>query len=122
MATDTGPCDALVDREDVSDALDTAFDLLATERRRHALYCLREADGSMPLLELVDRVVEREADVPGDHRERVAVSLGQVHLPKLDDAGVIDFDAHEEFVAHRGDPVVDQFLEHAAEHERPADG
>ena len=121
MTTDTGPCDALVEREDVSDALDTAFDLLATERRRHALYCLREADDPIPLLELADRVAEREADAPGDQRERVAVSLGQVHLPKLDDAGVIDFDGHDQLVAHCGDPLVDRFLDHAAEHERPAD-
>ena len=121
MTTDTGPPDALVERDDVSNALDTTFDLLATERRRHALYCLREADDPILLLELADRVAEREADAPGDGRERVAVSLEQVHLPKLDDAGIIDFDGHGRLVAHRGDPLVDRFLDRAAEHERPAD-
>ena len=121
MTNDTGPCDAVVDRDDTSTALDTAFDLLATERRRHALYCLREADDPVPLLELADRIAEREADSPADDRERIAVSLGQVHLPKLADAGVVDFDSRDQYVAHRGDPVVDTFLDHAAEHERPAD-
>lgn len=121
MTNESGPCDSLVDRDDVSDALDTAFDLLATERRRHALYCLREANDPVPLLELADRVAERDSDAPADDRERIAVSLGQVHLPKLDDAGVIDFDSRDQYVAHLGDPVVDTFLEHAADHEHPAD-
>ena len=121
MTNDTGPCDAIVDRDEISDALDTAFDLLSTERRRHALYCLREANDPVPLLELADRIAEREAGSPPDDPERIAVSLGQVHLPKLDDAGVVDFDSHDQYVAHCGDPVVDTFLEHAAEHEGPAD-
>lgn len=121
MTNDTGPCDAVVDRDDVSNELDTAFDLLATERRRHALYCLRDADDPVPLLELADRVAEREAGSPADDRERIAVSLGQVHLPKLDDAGVVDFDSRDQYVAHCGDPIVDTFLDHAAEHERTPD-
>ncbi|NHN49782.1 hypothetical protein G9464_19620 [Halostella sp. JP-L12] len=120
MTNDTGPRNVLADRDDVSSALDAAFDLLATERRRNALYCLREADDPVPLLELADRVADREDESPSDARERVAISLGQVHLPKLDDAGVVDFDPQDRYVVHRGDPIVDRFLDHAAEHERPA--
>lgn len=120
MTNDTGPRNVLADRDDVSNALDAAFDLLATERRRNALYCLREADDPVPLLELADRVADREDEPPSDGRERVAISLSQVHLPKLDDAGVVDFDPQDRYVVHRGDPIVDRFLDHAAEHERPA--
>ncbi|ELY68128.1 hypothetical protein C489_09000 [Natrinema versiforme JCM 10478] len=44
--------------------------------------------------DLVDHVVTRapEADSTGPDRERVETELRHVHLPKLDDAGLVDYD------------------------------
>lgn len=79
-----------------TDALsrDTVFELLASGRRRAVLRRLDGDEGAVPLPELVAAVVAREASVEftPDQHERVAVSLEHVHLPKLDDAGVIEYD------------------------------
>lgn len=100
-------------------SLDTAFDLLSTERRRRTLYCLRDADEPLSVTELAARVAEREADtVDADHRQRVAIALGQVHLPKLDDAGVVRYDPDDSHVEHDGGPLVETVLDWAEQLER----
>lgn len=55
---------------------------------------LRELDGRaapVPLDELTAAVEDRTADA-GD-RTRIAISLHHTHLPMLDDAGLVDYDA-----------------------------
>ena len=103
----------------VSNSLDTAFELLARERRRKVLYCLRDSDGLLSLSELADRIAEREASKSaGDVYQEITISLSQVHLPKLEDAGVIDYDHAERRIEHQGDPFVDMLLARAARIER----
>lgn len=79
-----------------SDALsrDALFELLASERRRAVLRRLDDGEEPVPVPELVAAVVAREASVEftPDQHERVAVSLEHVHLPKLHDAGVVEYD------------------------------
>ncbi|WP_135822867.1 DUF7344 domain-containing protein [Halostella litorea] len=106
---------------DPSAALDAAFDLLSVERRRRALYRLRDRDDPMSLSDLADALVAEEsapAADPAERRERVAVSLGQVHLPKLADADVVDYSRSERRVEYEGDAFVEPFLDRAAELER----
>jgi len=103
---------------DPGSALDTAFDLLSVERRRRVLYCLRERDEPMSLSDLADAVVDAESGSQTDHRERVAISLDQVHLPKLADADVVDYSPSDRRVEYAGDAFVDPFLARAAELER----
>ena len=90
--------------------LNATFDLLSSRRRRYALYHLDAASVDVfDLDELVDAVVEWEratdsGDDDGDdaaHRRRVAVSLHHEHLPKLADAGVVDYDARSRTVRFR---------------------
>lgn len=76
---------------------DTIFDLLSSPRRRMALYYLRKHDGSATVTELAEEIASLEYDVPVDEltrqqRKRVYVSLYQTHVPKLADAGVVDYD------------------------------
>lgn len=75
-------------------SLDTVFELLASSRRRSALYVLYRSDGSVALSDLVAEVASMEEVAP----ERVATALHQVHLPKLADAGVVEYDAEDETV------------------------
>lgn len=75
--------------EDVS----TAFDLLRDARRRGVLYTLRR-NGRTSVEELSRRIAAWE---PNDGRtatdpETVETSLVHAHLPKLADAGVVEFD------------------------------
>lgn len=83
---------------------DEVHRLLASERRRLLLtYLAKEADGVVPFDDLVDAIAERERPGPGPatHRDRVVADLYHVHLPKLADAEVIEYDPVEETVEYR---------------------
>lgn len=79
---------------------DQAFDLLGDGTRRRALAALQATDGAISLDELAEATASRAEDVtPGelsaDRWERTAASLHHCHLPKLADAGVVDYDIVE---------------------------
>lgn len=72
--------------------------VLQNERRRLALDHLRSADSPLRTSELAEAIAATENDTTTDqlgHRERkrVYISLYQVHLPTLDDAGAVQFDS-----------------------------
>ncbi len=71
--------------------------VLQNERRRLALSHLRKSDGPLRTSELAEAVAATENDTTPeqlDHseRKRVYISLYQVHLPTLDDAGAVIYD------------------------------
>jgi len=69
--------------------------LLQSDRRRLVLAILGERDQPVGLGALAAAVAAAEEGVDradGDARERVTVSLHHVHLPKLDDYGVLRYD------------------------------
>lgn len=76
--------------------------LLGEERRRHVVALLLSGDEPLSLDELAKRVAERErSDVDasdGEHLESVRVSLHHLHLPKLSEVGVLDYDSESRFV------------------------
>ena len=70
--------------------------LLAVERRRTALDALVDADEPMDLHDLAVTVAAREtgvADVDDETVQRVALSLHHAHLPKMEELGVVGYDA-----------------------------
>lgn len=80
---------------------DEIFELLKNNRRREILYYLEEADGSAAIKELARNIAAREHDVPASavtdkQYKRVYVALVQTHVPKLENAGVIEFDEDEQ--------------------------
>ena len=101
---------------------DQAFDLLGDDQRRRALTVLRESDEVVSL----DRLAEATAacaegvdpdDVTPDQRERTATMLHHSHLPRLDDAEVVQYDPASGTVELTG--VVEQldpYLELVEEH------
>lgn len=69
--------------------------LLKEERRRLALFVLAGRTAPVELEEVTAQIVAREGGTAGpdnDDRRRVAHSLRYVHLPRLADAGVLDYD------------------------------
>lgn len=77
--------------------LDIVFGLLSTERRRQVLRYLRDETESTTLGTLAEHIAALENDKPerllsSTERKRVYVALYQCHLPKLDDANVIEFE------------------------------
>lgn len=73
----------------------TAFELLSNERRRRAVRACDRLECPFELGELAEHVAARECGKPitqvtGAERRRVYTSLQQVHIDKLEDAGVIE--------------------------------
>ena len=78
-------------------AKDDLFHLLQNERRRRAVQYLLEQEGGVDMGNIAEHIAALENDVTvaelsSAQRKRVYVGLYQCHLPKLDEAGVIDYD------------------------------
>lgn len=83
--------------------LDVVFDLLSNERRRRVLRFLCGESASTTLGELAEYVAAIENGksvraLSSAERKRVYIVLYQCHLPKLDDAGVIEFDENRKTI------------------------
>lgn len=77
---------------------DTAFDLLSNGRRRFVLQQLQRRREGVELSDLAEELAAEENGVPPDElsaqqRKRTYVSLYQTHIPKLAEAGVVDYDS-----------------------------
>jgi hypothetical protein len=98
----------IVDSEDESETTeelsrDLVFDVLKNRRRRYALHYMRHADDSVQLSELAEQVAAWENDITVEaitaaERKRVYTALYQSHLPKLDDAGIVDYNQNRGIV------------------------
>jgi DNA-binding transcriptional ArsR family regulator len=79
-----------------SPSTDALLDVLGDRRRRRALSVLLGRPGPVALDDLAEEVAAREAGDPpadtGSEEEfRVRTALHHVHLPKLDDAGLVEY-------------------------------
>lgn len=75
---------------------DAVFEVLSNARRREVIRALRERE-EVPLGQLAEQVAAWENDttvqgVTYDQRKRVYTALQQSHLPKMDEAGAVQFD------------------------------
>lgn len=77
-------------------SLDVIFEILHVSRRRDVLGYLEENDGAASLDELAEFIAAKENgieewELSSSQRKRVYIGLYQCHLPKMDDAGIIDY-------------------------------
>lgn len=77
---------------------DTVFTTLSNPRRRYVLQYLQENGGSVELREVTEHLAARENDktvpeITSQERRRVYTALQQVHLPRMDDDGIVEFDS-----------------------------
>ena len=77
-------------------SLDIIFEILHVSRRRDVLVYLEENDGAASLDELAEFIAAKENgieewELSSSQRKRVYIGLYQCHLPKMDDAGIIDY-------------------------------
>ena len=76
---------------------DELFDVLANQRRRFAVHLLkREEADKLEIGDMAEQIAAWEngietAEITGNERKRVYTALQQSHLPKMDDAGVVNF-------------------------------
>lgn len=78
------------DRTDLSE--DTVFTLLSARRKREMLRILAQSDGEMTVADMTAEISHREhgGSSSAAKRKRIYVSLHQTHIPKLEEAGVVE--------------------------------
>jgi hypothetical protein len=115
--------DVRFDAVELPRSLDRVMELLSSSRRRAVLYYHldpetreRAPDDPVSLDRLVDYLAEREfgADPADDDRTSLHTSLVHAHLPKLDDAGIVDYDPEARTVRYHDNPVLWACVEQAA--------
>ena len=99
-STETGVESGLIDNEIASDidsiGPNRLFEVLKNQRRRHVLRYLLKHDGSVTIGTLAEHIAVIENDttltaLTSRERKRVYIGLYQSHLPKMDDAGAVEF-------------------------------
>jgi len=95
-----------------------AFEIVATRTRRAVLSYLRDSeDGVASFDEIVAHVMRTVGDQQDSEREDVVASLYHTDIPKLADAGLINYDERSEPLRYRGHPLVEACLDLAQERE-----
>ena len=91
---------------------DALFDALAHPHRRSALACLADRDDAVAVGDLAEAVQRIAAERPREHPsvDEVHLSLYHRHLPKLANAGLVEFDADGGRVRYPNHPGVDELL------------
>lgn len=108
---------SLTRHSEVTENLDTVFELLRHARRRYLLYYLFPMNGTVAEFEAAANAVYRyeAAGSDGDDSSRkdVRIALHHSHLPHLADAGVIDYDRRHGTIRFTGSPALEEWVEHA---------
>ncbi|WP_227378574.1 DUF7344 domain-containing protein [Haladaptatus halobius] len=96
-------------------SLDTIFDILSHSHRRYVLsYLSQTEDDLATVADLVAFVSNHESEdetsVQRTQDDAVRVAMHHNHLPKLDDAGVIEFDTQSETIRYWAHPRLERCL------------
>lgn len=92
---------------------DTALRVLADRRRRQLLRYLAESDSTATLDHLVTALDEPTggATAPDATREQLGAELQHVHLPMLQDAGLVEYDARTDTIRYHPTDLVEDLLQ-----------
>lgn len=92
--------------------LGTIFELLACRYCRFTLYRLHGSEGAIEFEDLVEYVATIGNSEDGK-RDSVRRVLRDVHLPRLAETDVVDYDARSGSIRYRERPALVEWLEHA---------
>lgn len=102
---------------EVTEQHDVIFDALSAARRRYLLYYLQALDTNVVEFEAaVNAVCKCESSgTDGDEapRETVRIDLHHTHVPRLEEAGILDYDRRQGTIRFRGDPALEEWAGHA---------
>lgn len=104
MGTHIPEADCLEALAEAGEDPNEIFRALASPRCRQLLALLHASDGAVPLEDAAPRLAAREfgtvaGDISDQTAEQVLVSLYHANAPKMDDAGLVDFDPDELTIA-----------------------
>lgn len=100
----------------VSIDVDAVLCAIADERRRRIVgYLVEHGDEPVTIDELVDAATAADSAGPPDPPSRATIEwtvtrLHHTHLPKLDRAGVVEYDARSGIVRYRPDHRVEELI------------
>ncbi|AEH38324.1 DUF7344 domain-containing protein [Halopiger xanaduensis] len=107
--------------EDILLSLDAHLDVLANERRRYLLEFLWDQPGRVGSFEAATKhtiaQLGRKYGSQPNHDD-IQVDLQQHHLPKLADAGIIEYDVRSQTIRYRSNDRLEEIYERIAEFER----
>lgn len=96
--------------DDRSSALDDIFGVLADPMRREVIrYCADHANEPTDLDTVVDYLAEQRRDGEPD-RDRIALRLHHLHLPKLAETGLVEFDPDSGRLEYRSNDAIESCL------------
>lgn len=96
------------DRAATTPTIEDVFELLADEVRREVcLYFTSTPEAVLTVEDLLSVLGDGRRD-----RDRLAIDLHHRHLPKLDAAGLIEYDARSKTARYWGQPTVEKWAEH----------
>lgn len=77
--------------------LDTLLEVVENDRRRRTIQFLADHTGRVEIGDLAEHLAEQANDCPATgptstQRKREYVALYQLHLPKLDEVGIVEYD------------------------------
>ncbi|RKD95604.1 DUF7344 domain-containing protein [Halopiger aswanensis] len=107
--------------EDVPLSLDAHLDILANERRRYLLEYLWDQPGHVGSFEAATKhTISQHGQKYGwqPNHDDIQVDLQQHHLPKLADAGLIEYDIRSQTIRYRGNDRLEEIYERIVEFER----
>ncbi|WP_144926260.1 DUF7504 family protein [Halorubrum salsamenti] len=95
-------------------SFDTVLDLLSPPRRRTLLYNLKnQPTTEIPIDRLVEEIHDIERAIPirdSSPREEIRIELLHNHLPMLQEAGIVRYDADSETVHYTSNQGLESFL------------
>lgn len=101
---------------------DEILQVLADPRRRIVLRELAEKPSREVSVDALQEVVARELEGPPPRPRaatKIAIQLRHVHLPRLEEAGLCEYDADGERVEYRSSEFAEALLEFLEERRRP---
>lgn len=99
---------------EVSLSLDAILALLAHHHRRDLLrHLVRLPDQAATIDDCVGHLAEREAERTGNRpgRDHLEATLHHVHVPRLADAGVLEYDSRTQEIRYWGNDRLESWLE-----------
>ena len=94
---------------ELSGELDTVFELLRDRERRSVVAHLLEENGQTATVPELANRCRQEAEGSAS-TDSVVMRLHHTHLPKLEGAGVVEYDPRSKTVRYRGDALLETFL------------
>lgn len=102
-------------------SIDATLEILASRERRYILsYLADSSEATASTDELVEHIVRAETERMDEmpNRDDLESSLYHIHLPKLTDSGLLEYDPRSQQLRYWGDERLEKWLERVEREEQ----